>query len=79
MPCQTAQKRIHPRTNGGTSTKPSSVLIQFAIGWNVPLEARAIVRLTAKFRRAVLKEMLCMLTGDGRMTWTEHPLKPVKR
>jgi CRISPR-associated protein Csb2 len=49
-------------------------LIQFAIGWNVPPEARAVVRLTAKFRGAVLKEMLVMLTGDSQITWSKAPL-----
>ncbi len=50
-------------------------LIQFAIGWNVPPEARAIVRLTAKFRGAVLKEMLRKLTGDPKITWSRAPLE----
>jgi CRISPR-associated protein Csb2 len=48
-------------------------LIQFAIGWNVPPEARAIVRITAKFRGAVLKEMLRKLTGDPQITWGKAP------
>jgi len=48
-------------------------VIQFAIGWNVPPAARAIVRLTAKFRGAVLKEMLRKLTGDPRITWGKAP------
>ncbi len=50
-------------------------LIQFAMGWNVPPEARAIVRLTAKFRGAVLKEMLRKLTGDPKITWSRAPLE----
>jgi CRISPR-associated protein Csb2 len=48
-------------------------LIQFAIGWNVPPEARAIVRLTAKLRGAALKEMLRILTGDPQVTWSKAP------
>lgn len=52
-------------------------LIQFAIGWNVPPEARAIVRLTAKFRGVTLKEMLVTLTGDSQATWRKAPL-PVR-
>jgi CRISPR-associated protein Csb2 len=48
-------------------------LVQFAIGWNVPPEARAIVRLTTKFRGAVLKEMLRKLTGDPQITWSKAP------
>lgn len=50
-------------------------LIQFAIGWNVPPEARAIVRLTARFRGAVLKEMLRKLTDDSQITWSNAPQK----
>ena len=49
-------------------------LIQFAIGWNVPPAARAIVRLTAKFRGAVLKELLRSLTADPKVTWSKAPL-----
>ncbi|MCC6342068.1 MAG: type I-U CRISPR-associated protein Cas5/Cas6 [Bryobacterales bacterium] len=45
-------------------------LIQFAIGWSVPPEARAIVRLTAKLRGAALKEMLVILTGDPQIRWS---------
>jgi CRISPR-associated protein Csb2 len=56
-------RRIHRETN----------LVQFAIGWNVPPQARAIVRLTAKFRGAVLKEMLRKLTGDTQITWSKAP------
>lgn len=48
-------------------------LIQFAIAWNVAPEVRAVVRLTAKFRGAVLKEMLVMLTGDPQITWSKAP------
>jgi CRISPR-associated protein Csb2 len=48
-------------------------LIQFAIGWNVPPETRAIVRLTAKLRGAALKEMLRILTGDPQVTWSKAP------
>lgn len=50
-------------------------LIQFAIGWNVRPETRSVVRLTAKFRAAVLKEMLRTLTGVSRMTWSKAPLE----
>src|SRR5579875_2479799 len=49
-------------------------LVQFAIGWNVPPPTRAIVRLTARFRGAVLKEMTRALTGDSRLGWTKAPL-----
>jgi CRISPR-associated protein Csb2 len=45
-------------------------LLQFAIGWNVAPEARAIVRLTARFRGAVLRELLRIKTGDSTSTWS---------
>jgi CRISPR-associated protein Csb2 len=45
-------------------------LLQFAVGWNVAPEARAIVRLTARFRGAVLRELLRIKTGDSKATWS---------
>ncbi len=44
-------------------------LLQFAIGWNVAPEVRAIVRLTSRFRGAVLRELLRIKTGDRATTW----------
>ncbi len=44
-------------------------LIQFAIAWSVPPEPHAVVRLTARFRRAVLRELLRIKTGGLRETW----------
>lgn len=45
-------------------------LMQLAIGWNVPPEPRAIVRLTARFRTAVLRELLRIKTGEREVTWS---------
>ncbi|MCC6335179.1 MAG: type I-U CRISPR-associated protein Cas5/Cas6 [Myxococcales bacterium] len=45
-------------------------LMQFAIGWNVAPERRAVVRLTARFRGAVLRELLRLKTGDASANWT---------
>lgn len=45
-------------------------LIQFAIGWNVAPDPRAIVRLTSRFRGAVLGELLRIKTGDASVSWT---------
>ncbi len=45
-------------------------LIQLAIGWNVPPEPRAIVRLTSRFRGAVLRELLRIKTDDSSTTWS---------
>lgn len=44
--------------------------MQFAIGWNVAPDPRAIVRLTSRFRGAVLRELLRLKTGDASATWT---------
>jgi CRISPR-associated protein Csb2 len=49
---------------------PDCHLMQFALGWNVAPDPRAIVRLTSRFRGAVLRELLRLKTGDGRATWT---------
>jgi len=45
-------------------------LMQFALGWNVAPDPRAIVRLTSRFRGAVLRELLRLKTGDASATWT---------
>ncbi len=45
-------------------------LLQFAIGWNVAPEPRAVVRLTARFRGVVLRELLRIKTGDVAATWS---------
>jgi len=50
--------------------RPDCHLMQFAIGWNVASEGRAIVRLTARFRGAVLRELLRLKTGDASANWT---------
>jgi CRISPR-associated protein Csb2 len=44
-------------------------IYQFAIGWNVPPEPRAIVRLTARFRSVVLRELIRIKSGDPTATW----------
>jgi len=44
--------------------------MQFALGWNVAPDPRAIVRLTSRFRGAVLRELLRLKTGDASATWT---------
>ncbi|MDQ2642478.1 MAG: type I-U CRISPR-associated protein Csb2 [Myxococcota bacterium] len=50
--------------------RPDCHLMQFAIGWNVAPEPRAIVRLASRFRGAVLRELLRLKTGDPSATWT---------
>lgn len=49
--------------------RPNCHLMQFAIGWNVAPDPRAIVRLTSRFRGAVLRELLKLKTGDPSATW----------
>lgn len=50
--------------------RPNCNLMQFAIGWNVAPDPRAIVRLTSRLRGAVLRELLRLKTGDASATWT---------
>lgn len=52
--------------------RPDCNLMQFAIGWNVAPERRAIVRLTSRFRGAVLRELLRLKTGD--VSWSRASL-----
>lgn len=51
------------------TARPAYQLIQFAIGWNVAPEVRAIVRLTARFRGKVLQELVRIKSGDPKSTW----------
>lgn len=51
--------------------RPDCHLMQFALGWNVAPEPRAIVRLTSRFRGAVLKDLLHIKTGDTSSTWAK--------
>jgi CRISPR-associated protein Csb2 len=50
--------------------RPDCHLMQFALGWNVTPNPGAIVRLTSRFRGAVLRELLRLKTGDASATWT---------
>jgi CRISPR-associated protein Csb2 len=50
--------------------RPDCHLMQFALGWNVAPDPRAIVRLTSRFRGAVLRELLRLKTGEDAATWT---------
>lgn len=50
--------------------RPDCHLVQFALGWNVAPDPRVIVRLTSRFRGAVLRELLRLKTGDASATWT---------
>jgi CRISPR-associated protein Csb2 len=50
--------------------RPNCHLMQFAIGWNVVPDPRAIVRLTSRFRGAVIRGLLRLRTGDASATWT---------
>ena len=44
--------------------------MQFALGWNVAPDSRSIVRLTSRFRGAVIRELLRIKTGDVTATWS---------
>lgn len=47
--------------------------MQFAIGWNVAPDLRSTVRLTSRFRGAVLRELLRVRSGDASATWSSVP------
>jgi CRISPR-associated protein Csb2 len=49
-------------------TQPRN-LIQFAIGWNVAPEARAVVRLTSRFRVVALRELFRIKSHSSCLTW----------
>lgn len=49
--------------------RPHCPLVQLAIGWNVPPETSSLVRLTSRFRGAVLRELLRVKTGDQKASW----------
>ncbi len=49
--------------------RPDCHLMQFAIGWNVAPERRAIVRLTSRFRGTVLRELLKIKSGQPAAAW----------
>jgi len=48
-------------------------LIQFALGWVVPPEPRATVRLTARFRAAVLRNLIHLTTNGAAARWSDAP------
>lgn len=53
--------------------RPGCRLMQLAIGWNVPPEPRAVVRLTARYRSAVLRELLLVKTQGHQGSWSVVP------
>jgi CRISPR-associated protein Csb2 len=48
-------------------------LVQFALGCNVAPEARAVVRLTSRFRGAVLRELLLVESNRKFSAWSRAP------
>ena len=54
-------------------TRRDVYLIQFALGWAVAPEQRATVRLTARFRTAVLRNLIRMKTKGGALSWSDAP------
>lgn len=55
--------------------RPHCHLMQFALGCNVAPDPSAIVRLTSRFRGAVIRELLRIRTGDASATWTRVGLQ----
>lgn len=64
-----ARPSAHER-RGPPPVRRDCRLLQFAVGWNVAPKTRTIVRLTARFRGAVLRELLRIKTGDSKATWS---------
>ena len=61
-----------PAVHETRRSPPSHVdrrLLQFAIGWNVAPEIRSVSRLTARFRGAVILELLRIKSGNPAATW----------
>jgi len=48
-------------------------LIQFALGWAVAPATRATVRLTARFRAAVLRNLIRKMTSGTTARWSDAP------
>jgi CRISPR-associated protein Csb2 len=54
-------------------TRPDAHLVQFALGWAVAPEQRATVRLTARFRTVVLRNLIRMKTKGAAVRWNDAP------
>jgi CRISPR-associated protein Csb2 len=54
--------------------RPDTHLIQFALGWAVAPEQRATVRLTARFRAAVLRNLILTKTKGATAKWSDAPV-----
>lgn len=54
--------------------RPDTHLIQFALGWAVAPEQRATVRLTARFRAAVLRNLIFTKTKGATAKWSDAPV-----
>jgi CRISPR-associated protein Csb2 len=65
-PRPVAHERRRARTH-----PPDCHLMQFAVGWNVAPELRAIVRVTSRFRGAVLRELVAAKTGRTSVNWAQ--------
>ncbi len=53
--------------------RPDTHLVQFALGWAVAPEQRATVRLTTRFRAAVLRNLIRIKTKGTTARWSEAP------
>ncbi|GIW56637.1 MAG: hypothetical protein KatS3mg082_3041 [Nitrospiraceae bacterium] len=47
--------------------------IQFAIGWNVAPELRATIRLTSRFRGAVIRQLVAAKSNGKYQSWSKAP------
>lgn len=53
--------------------RPTTHLFQFALGWAVAPERRATVRLTARFRAAVLRNLIRIKAKGAAVRWSDAP------
>jgi CRISPR-associated protein Csb2 len=53
--------------------RPDTHLVQFALGWTVAPEQRATVRVTARFRAAVLRNLIQIKTKGATARWSDAP------
>jgi hypothetical protein len=54
-------------------TRQDTHLVQLALGWAVAPQQRATVRLTARFRAAVLRNLVWMKTKGAAVRWSDAP------
>lgn len=71
-----AQRPPHPPAREASRRmpmRPDTHLVQFALGWAVAPEQHATVRLTTRFRTAVLHNLIRIKTKGATARWSDAP------